>query len=78
MVKRRKNKIKRKTKPKKKVNREKGYYWIKVSNGQNSQWVIGKWWPSLNFFDTIQTLRETGTRDVIIKVDERKIINPNI
>lgn len=61
-----------------KTSRKTGYYWIKISNGQNSRWVIGKWWQSMQWFDTMCTIREKGQRDKIVEIDERRIINPNI
>lgn len=75
-VRRRKTKKAKLTKGK--VYRKPGYYWIKVGNGQNSRWIIGRWWQSLQWFDTMSTIREIGWRDKILEVDENRIINPHI
>jgi hypothetical protein len=64
---------KRLTVPFWKVNREPGYYWVRVSNGQNSRWIIAKWYDSLKFFDTMVTIREMGHRDSIVEVDENQL-----
>lgn len=75
MKRRRKSKIK---KPTKAIYRKPGYYWIRVGSENNSRWVIGKWWQSLQWFDTMSTIKETGWRDKLLEVDERRIKNPNI
>ena len=54
------------------VNRTSGYYWIKLSSGK---WIIGRWWQSLQFFDTMGTIVEKGFRDRIVEVDENRIIH---
>lgn len=55
-------------------NRETGYYWIKILNANNkTRWIIAKWWQSLNFFDTMGTIREIGSKDKVIEVDENQI-----
>lgn len=63
----------RKKRAKKYVNRKTGYYWIKVSNGQNDKWIIGKWWNNIQFWDTMGTIREIGIHDKIVEVDEEMI-----
>lgn len=72
MVKRRRRK-KSKGKEQKVQYRKPGYYWILISNGGIERWIIGRWWQSLQFFDTMGTIADKGFRDKIIKVDEKRI-----
>jgi len=72
MVKRRRRK-KSKGKEQKIQHRKPGYYWILISNGGIERWIIGRWWQSLQFFDTMGTIADKGWRDKIIKVDETRI-----
>ncbi|MFW6272176.1 MAG: hypothetical protein ACOC2U_00135 [bacterium] len=61
-------------KHKKRIKRKTGYYWICVTNGGKKRWVIAKWWGgSYQFWDTFGTIREMGSNDKIIKVDENQI-----
>jgi hypothetical protein len=55
------------------VKRASGYYWVRISNGQSNHWVIGKWYESLQFFDTMANIQEIGRRDKIIEVDENRL-----
>jgi hypothetical protein len=58
---------------KKFVNRKPGYYWIRVGRERNDRWIIGRWWQSLQFFDTMGTIADKGWRDKILEVDENII-----
>lgn len=59
------------------VERENGYYWLKVKRPNGTeQWIIGRWWNSLQFFDTMSTIMEIGHRDKIIEINENKIQEP--
>lgn len=54
--------------------RKPGYYWVQVENPSgNKRWIIARWWNSLNFFDTMGTIREIGSKDKIVRVDENQI-----
>jgi hypothetical protein len=57
------------------INRKPGYYWIKVRRPNGTEnWIIGRWWQSLQFFDTMGTIKDIGSRDRIIEVDENKLV----
>jgi len=56
---------------KKPVTRKTGYYWVQINN---KNWIICKWWESLQFFDSMSLIPEKGFRDKITKVNENQII----